>query len=1279
MTPSREELRAADRAARRTARTTFDRPVVLEAGAGTGKTATLVARILTWALGPGWERVHERLAPAQGSAQGSTERADQQVERTASAVLGGIAAITFTEAAAAEMSERVALSLARLVAGEVPTGMAAEDLPPAAVRTARAHALLGTLDHLVVRTIHAFCRGLLAAWPVESARHPAFTVDADGRLVEGLVSEVVEASLRTVYGDPGDPDLLALAARGIGPPQLVEALVALVQQGLPAAALADDPCGPAAAAALRDRLATAAAEVHGILSECLRQGRCSPTAHALEEGLDRLRGRLVDLGPAHRGLRLVTGLAGRLEAGRPEASLPAVVESSALLDLRAAAAEHLPEKLVERLQQWAKGKLTGVAEENLLSPVRAPLAAACAELAPLLRHLAKLDPELLGEARRGLLPLLRRVEEEMRSRGIETFQGLLAGAASLLAGHPEVAARERRRIDQLLVDEFQDTDVLQCELLARLALDGALDGPPAERPGLFLVGDPKQSIYGWRSADLAAYDGFLARVSAAGGTVHTLSENFRSVPAVLAEVERTIAPVMPAIAGVQPPFVPLLPCPEKELAAGFVRRTPRQRRPVEHWAAAEERASATALATEREAAALAADLIELHATGSLAWKDVGVLLRSTGDLDIYLEALRRANIPYQVGRDRQYYRRREVIDAAALVRAVLDPGDHLALLTWLRSPVVGVPDAALVPLWNRRFPQAVTELTGELTGSDPGQLAALRALIAEAARALPAGIPGLAGLAGWEHALVAAVGQLAELRRSFAEDPADLFVERLRRLTLVEAVEAARYLGAYRLANLDRFFRQLRTALDEGDVTAVLRLLRQSVAVGQDAEEAQPRQEGEDAVSVLTIHGAKGLDFAHVYLLQLHKLTDVPDKRAETRVGRLPGPRETADDGPAEYRLFGAATPGWAEVEARRERVEAAERVRLLYVAMTRAKDRLVLAGSWPEGEGGPRPPERARSHVDLLRHRTGLPADGFAALRAVAAAAEGAAHGTALDGDDILWRFPDLEAAEEPAATLWQERSREQPPDAATARRSAALYADLRQEAGQRMARRWSAAASEEAHEQLREVTAVRRFAEAGTAAESAGVHEGGEPALGDPRAAAMAAGGAVHRALETWDLAAEPAAELARQTARLPASLAALGVGEADRGRALRRARTALDAFAQGPLLPRLAALRKGIVARELPVLLPPRENADDGPVGFVAGAIDLLYRDPQGGGMVIADYKTDEADEEALPALAAAYAHQGAVYVRAVQQALGLPAAPRFELWFLRAGVVVGAEGV
>ncbi len=1204
---SEPDLRRRDREARRAAQTRFDAPLVLQAGAGTGKTTTLIGRLLAWTLGLGWDRAVQRFAERAASRPfGLPEEATP--ERVAAEVLGRVVAITFTEAAAAEMAGRAARELARVAAeGEVPDWLDASLLPPAPERAARARALLGTLDHLAVRTIHAFCRGLLADHPLEAGVHPELTVDADGRLVEETVRETVEDALRDGYGDPGDPHLLALASGGFGPPEIVESLTALLNAGLPAAVLAEDPFRPERLRELRSRLADACRAVHVLIAP--RVGGRAQNAKKIEAALGTLAGRLAEDVP--------------------------------LESLREWIAELLPKNLIDHLKKWRRD-LEGT-EAALFGDVQQDLAAAAAVLAELLEHLTRLDPELLEHGRRALHPLLARIEAGLRARGIATFDFLLTGAESLLARDAEVRRQVRRRIDQLLVDEFQDTDRTQCEILRWIALDGPAD----QRPGLFLVGDPKQSIYGWRSADLRAYDDFVARVREAGGEVMSLVENFRSVPAILGEVARVVEPVMREREGVQPPFEPLLPCDRRRDDPGFARG--RVWSPVEHWVSWKkdgERGGGRTQAVDAagiEAAALAADVRALHEDHGVAWKEIAVLLRGTSDLDLYLEGLRRARVPFVVGRDKQYYRRREVIEAAALVRAVLDPGDHLALLTVLRSSLAGVPDAALIPLWNRQLPRLMTELREP----SPQAMEKLREVIEGAAKAVPKEIPGLNRIRGWERNLLAAVEHLAVLRRSFACEPSDVFVERLRRLTLIEAVEAARYLGPYRLANLERFFRQLLASIEDGggDVTAILRSLRRSVSESKEAEEGRPKDGAEDAVHVLTIHGAKGLDFEHVYLVQLHKLSP-GDRGPRTEAGRLGAGWE--------YRLFGAPTLLFDRVEAGRREVEAAERVRLLYVAMTRAKDRLVLAGVWPD-ETVPKSAEQARTHMDLLLSRGDQPGD-LAALWGEAADGGRWSH---PDPTGALWKFIDLSPMEPGLAAEPERPSLPSPEEIALVSK---VLRQKRGEARARMDRPFTGAASEEAHALLRERQAEEM--------EDARRTRRRRPAL--DRAAAMAAGGAIHRVLEEWDLAADPKAEAKRQRERLPAYLAALVEGD-EGERSLPLAESLLDTFVRGPLLGRFRGLKDRILARELAVLLPPG-NGDHSPVGAVSGAIDLLYRDVDGG-IVIADYKTDEAATDAeIKDRAEVYAPQGMTYARAIQEALELAEAPRFELWFLRAGRIL-----
>lgn len=1193
--------RAEDLRARQLAQRQFDAPLVLEAGAGTGKTAVLVARIVAWCLGPGWQRAETRLAE-RGLAGGSAPT-DEQIAADA---LRGVVAITFTEAAAAEMASRVAEALLVLRGGELPDGFDPDALPPVAIRHPRAEALVGALDQLAVRTIHATCRRWLSANAVDAGLRPGFEIDADGQRQVEVAREVLEAHLPEAFGEPFDPDFAVLADAGFGPREIEEALVSLLGEGGNAEDLAADPLNPDALAGLASELREA-----------------SDAFLAVE------RGRLLALG---RGAS-------------------AVVEAiEAVIGTGAALARDLPRDVeawcalreeLGRCWEVRLGKLAEFASGKFGKKVAAALeddASALAESARLLRrtlrHVLKVDPILLGAGRRILYRLLAEALERLRDSGVETFGGLLRDTRDLLVARPDVAAKLRGEIDQILVDEFQDTDALQCEILEVLALGGE----PDERPGLFLVGDPKQSIYGWRGADLRAYEGFVAQACAAGGRVLPLVVNFRSTGAVLDEVERMIAPVMHQRAGLQPAFQRLLPR-EGETPEAL----PEGCAAVEHWLSwpANEQGvpdpgRSKRESTELEARAVAADLQRLRDAG-VSPGEVALLMRSSGDFDVYLGALREAGIPFVVEREEQHGRRREVVDAMAWVRCLLDPNDALALVATLRSSLVGVPDAALVPLWRMGLP----ERAANLHGSASDELETLCREVRAVAETLPAGVPGLERITGWEEGLVAFLAELGPLRALAEEGPVDRFVEALRGPWGLEASEAGRHLGAHRLASLDRVFRELVDALETtgGSPAAVLSQLRRAGSRDREHREGRRRAFHENAVHVMTVHKAKGLGFRHVYLLQTHK-GERPDPPGRTALERR--------GGRCEYMLFGVPTPGMLPFVEEAEEREACERVRVLYVAATRAKQRLVVAGN--------RPPSPRRGKVstfsDLLGSRHGNPDD--LSVRVEAALADSQSGGRVLDEDGVSWGFP----------ALWP------PPKPAGPSADTALLPDpsevLAEAQGLAAARAFAAA------HQARPFggTASSRHAVLRSGGEAPDDLVGRAAAPNDPvdRARSMEIGTAFHAALERLALDAP----METWCSALEATLAEQGLDPVG----LERCRELVQRFLASPLADRLSGLGERLIGREVPLLLAP-EAGEDEPVGYVAGTIDLLYRD-EDGRVVVVDYKTDAIDGPAeLARRSQAYAPQGRVYVRAVQAALGLAVPPRFELWFVGAGQLAPVE--
>lgn len=1163
------DLARQDAAARRAARTRFDVPLALEAGAGTGKTATLVARVAIWCLTGGWERARAALGD------------DASDARVAARALERVAMVTFTEKAAVEMEERIAAALRRLSRGKAVRGLPEDEagLAPELLR-ARASALSGALDRLGVDTIHAFCGKLLARHALAADLHPGFAIDAEGTVVRAVCAEVVADALPATLGARADADWLALVERGHGPQAVLEALRTLVSERVTPAELARDPCSDEA---LQDFAAALAARCEAL---ALGLGKALPEEHVKHlELATELCAALADLAAGLRQARSVHDL-----------------DDSLVLDA----------KLAKRLGEYGKSAFNKT-EQKHFGEHMGELAAAAEGLDQELALVRDLDVALGRAARAVLVPLVREVDARLAATGVLTFADLLVRARDLVRDDASVRETVRRDIDQFLVDEFQDTDRVQCELVRDLALGGASES----RPGLFVVGDPKQSIYGWRSADLEAYEGLLDDLRAAGGELHRLSVNYRSSQVVLDEVARLVAPNMLPEPGLQPAFEPLVegrdapPPPAALWDAG--------RAPVEHWSGVDPELAASGAKTSAERARviearrIAAELAELSASG-VELERCALLLRTATYQEIYLEALREFGVPYAVGKDKGYFRTREIVDAIALVACVLDPTDALALATFLRSPLCGAPDAALAPLWREGLPGLCARLDGEDEDALEAACAVLPRALEAAREALAGddvGREALARVAGWELCAESGLRSLHHLRRAFAREGADVAVERLRAWLCPEIGEAARFPGAHRLANLEHFFPALVEALRSarGGAAGVLRELRAGLSGEREARSAAPGEAGAGAVRVLTVHAAKGLQFRCVWLADLHH-------GSRERSGPENAARVDELDGVREIELFGAGTLARARIRTRRARIAAAESVRLLYVAATRAEDRLVLTGL-PGNAGA------SASQADLVAKREGGTA--WAELHE----RHGADGVFSILAADARW-------------VLAAQSASDQPPrrDARAAANIAATPArgEERQQAALHRARALVAPISSSA---LARERAQR---------------ERGEGHRRAQRDVARAVGVAVHSALEHWPIGAADAR--ARARAALDAALAPR-VPASALAAASEQAAALLASFAASPLAARLDALAGTFHARELALVL--RGEDDAGPAGAWVGAADLVFEEP--GGLVVVDFKTDrEASDDAL---LATYAPQLALYARALAASLGRPVL-RGELW-------------
>jgi ATP-dependent helicase/nuclease subunit A len=797
------DLALADREERRRALDDLDTTILVEAAAGSGKTTLLLGRIVS-------------------------------LLRSGRARLTEIAAVTFTEKAAADLKVRLRAELARAGLEEA----------------------LRELELARIGTIHAFAAGLLRERPVEAGVDPGFTV-VDPLGARLLLDRTWESWLPGALSDPDVAEPVRQAIqRGIGLDRLRDLGFALVDQrdglaGLPAPA---DFAEPPAALNL-DARATVQR-----LAGLARSGAKDPedrAAHALED------------------------LAAWVDQ---TAALPESDQVDALLELA-----RLPEKPAG-LGNKAKWRDRAALEE-----CRAGLAA-LRERIEAARAVARHN-HVAGLAR-WAAGFVEAYERAKSRAGCLDFLDLLLRARDLVRDRPDVRRDFQRAIRYLLVDEFQDTDPLQLETVLALA-EG---GPPGS---LFAVGDPKQSIYRFRRADIETYADAQATIARKGAAL-TIRANFRSTRAILDAVNGVFeaAMVPPPEGAYQPAYVALEPSARTEPGSPPV---------VLALAPDVPPATSAGEAAVQEARLVAAYLVrEVEHGRRFRYGDVALLFRAMTAVAAYEDALRAAGVPFRTVGGRHYYDRSEVGWTIAALSAIEDPHDAVALVGALRSPFFGATDDALLRLH---------AAGGEFSYRQP----------------LPEDAdPALAR--AW-----VVLGALHRERNALS--PAAV-VERLLARTEVLAAYALEPQGEARVANLLKVLDTARALEARGALTfrGLVRWLRDRGAARYEEEESAV--EAEDAVRLMTIHKAKGLEFPVVVVLDLGREAPrrAPVLLADRGTGRLAVNLGRVGDA-------ALTTLDWGDSEAREIQRLDAEAVRVLYVALTRAERVLVLpVPTRPEG-----------------------------------------------------------------------------------------------------------------------------------------------------------------------------------------------------------------------------------------------------------------------------------------------------------------------------------------
>ncbi len=1043
--------------------------VVVTAGAGTGKTRTLVARALSLL------------------ADGLPLRA--------------IVAVTFTRKAAREMGNRLRRELAAFL--EDP------DLAPG--ERARWQQAFDQLDAARIGTIHQLCAELLRTHPAEAGVDPRFSVLDEGvaavRRAEAVTAAMGWAATdpagEILFGTLGERALRAALARMLGDRLGAEASVAaLLPTDEPAAilaawgrklaarqaaALADlqaDPAWREAVATLRTAIP---ADPDDLMAGQRALALATLEAAARAEGVAARCAALSEMG----AIRLSGGRAAAWPGGRDQ-----VAEVKAALGA------------LRRL--WGGAPILKLA----LNPADAALAAALPALC-------------LAFARaRDQYAAARERDQAL------DFDDLEAGALALLEGHPAIRREwQRDVVAALLVDEFQDTNDRQRRLVRALA------GPGGR---LVLVGDAKQSIYRFRGADVTIFRREEAQIAAAGGEALSLETCYRAHPALVQALNDLLAPVLGAPADArqdwEAPFAALRP-PERA-------RAPRGPAPyVELHLTVGSKSGTESL--ERATAALAGRLIALKEEDAIAdYGEVAILCRGSRSFEAYENALDAAGIPYVTVAGRGFYDRPEVRETLNALAAIADPGDDLALAGLLRAPGLGLSDAALARLVLAGEPGRSLWKTLQAT---PGAVGEEEHPLAVRALDLIARWHGLAGRA-----------PVADVLKAYLDQ------------SLLQA--ALRRAGAERAArNLDKL---LADAHASGLVGVEAFLVYVANLRDAGAREGEARAAGDGAAHIMTVHAAKGLEFPVVVLGDAgFSSTTRRELLLDSELGPLL-PLKEENAYPAIYEL------AWASDAAREE----AEEKRLLYVACTRAEQRLLVSG-----------------HAGSLKKDGTLSLSGW--LERLA---------SPLGLDEAAVPDVDPEGARALPFTLWAGDTEV----AGTIYEPEYPIADL----GLGIAD-WSLAPdSRQPDEDSAALSGAMTMMDA--AIEAASSHEHAAQQPGNPRRlqstirnpqSAIPVGRLVHEALAGWRFPGDAgweawAAGRCRQ------------YGLTDSGRidqAIRMAAGLLERFRASPLYREMAAAERH---HEVPFSL-------EGEAGPKHGVVDCLFRD--GAGWILVEFKTDRVD--------------------------------------------------
>jgi ATP-dependent helicase/nuclease subunit A len=834
--------RAIDQESRRLIREELLTNILLEAGAGSGKTQMLAERM------------------AAGVAAGV-----YNVEH--------MAAVTFTRKAASELRGRFHLALEGELSKTRKPSIPGRSVDPK--RTARIQSALSNLERFFGGTIHSFCARLLRERPVESGVSPGFTELDEVQDVE--LRRRVWREFVTNARAAGDPDMMALMEADVRPKDLDSAFATICVNDDVDFPPGETNCpDPKPAIKALDKFWTE-------LQKLLPSEISSDTTCEIQKAARQFRGQF--------------------RVSRYRLDRPSVVAS--LLDIW-----NCESKIIQKW--WADSAVEKKRLRDLIQAIHQAFHAAVIEpyLAQWRQYVYRLSVTLLSRARESAAAERRRINSL-------NYGDLLILTAKVLRENEPVRRALQQKFKFLLVDEFQDTDPVQAEILFWLAEDGSSSVPKKKnamdwrkvplRPGaLFVVGDPKQSIYRFRRADIDIYNIVRQRFSdPAVGRVVPLTLNFRSAPQLCNwanEVFQTRFPATPTVYA--PRFAALDASKTNTKVGGVFTLTHNTKVSVIQKQDAEK--IATYIRSEVDA-------------GRHRFRDFLLLTRKKRDrIAPYADALKSLNIPVEVSGAGAFAESAHVKALTILLRALADPQDTLSLIAVLRGPLFGTSDPELF-----RFKQAGGWFSIFHEPSDvvePTQLSPVHAALRS-----------LRQYYRWTRILPAA----AALDRILEDTGYLAFAA-----TSPGGVDAGDILHA-----VDR----VRQVLEEGGILADAADALEADSEATNEVESLPLEPGRtDVVRIMNLHKAKGLEADVVFLADpaggVTPRVDVHIERtAKGALGWLKIMRTS--EGSFAAKVLGEH-PDWPMHEAAEVPYLQAEEDRLLYVAATRARETLVVSRS---------------------------------------------------------------------------------------------------------------------------------------------------------------------------------------------------------------------------------------------------------------------------------------------------------------------------------------------